>query len=303
MRGKSFFAVLVKYKYYYLLILPVLLWYIIFCYIPMYGIVTAFQDYNMNKGTFGSPFAGFKHFQALFDDPNFWRTFRNTVIIAIYRMAVQFPIPIIIALMLNEVRHALFKKTVQTAIYLPHFLSWVVVASVLLTIFSPEKGLLAAIYSTFGGDLPNLLAMPEYFRSVLVWSDVWKETGWNSIIYIAAIASVDVSLYESAKMDGAGRWRRIWHVTLPGIMNIIVIMLILMAGSILNSGFDQVYNLYTPIVYETGDILDTYVFRSAIKDNRLSYAAAAGLFKSVICVLVLVTSNKIARSLEQEGIY
>lgn len=269
----------------------------------MYGIVTAFQDYNMNKGTFGSPFAGFKHFQALFDDPNFWRTFRNTVIIAIYRMAVQFPIPIIIALMLNEVRHALFKKTVQTAIYLPHFLSWVVVASVLLTIFSPEKGLLAAIYSTFGGDLPNLLAMPEYFRSVLVWSDVWKETGWNSIIYIAAIASVDVSLYESAKMDGAGRWRRIWHVTLPGIMNIIVIMLILMAGSILNSGFDQVYNLYTPIVYETGDILDTYVFRSAIKDNRLSYAAAAGLFKSVICVLVLVTSNKIARSLEQEGIY
>lgn len=269
----------------------------------MYGIVTAFQDYNMNKGTFGSDFVGLEHFRALFADTDFWRAFNNTVIIALYRMVIGFPVPILAALFLNEVRHLRYKKIVQTTIYLPHFLSWVIVASIMLTVFSPERGIIAAFYASFGGDAPNVLSQPESFRSVLIWSDAWKETGWNTIIYIAAIAGVDVSLYESAVLDGAGRFQRAWHITLPGIMNVVVIMLILMAGNILNAGFDQVFNLYNPITYETGDILDTFVFRSALKDNRLSYAAAAGLFKSVICVVVLLVSNKIASCLQQEAIF
>lgn len=300
---RSIRSSVIKYKYLYLLLLPVLAWYIIFCYIPMYGVVTAFQDYSMNKGTFGSVFVGFKHFEALFADADFWRSFRNTIIIAAYRMAFGFPVPIVVALLLNEVRHKFYKKTLQTVIYLPHFLSWVIVASIMLTVFSPEKGLTAAIYSSFGGSAPDILSQPGTFRSLLIGTDLWKETGWNTIIYIAAIAGVDVSLYESALLDGAGRLQRAWHVTLPGIMNVVVVMLILNAGTILNAGFDQVFNLYNPITYETGDILDTFVFRSALKDNKLSYAAAAGLFKSVICVAVLLASNRIASALQQESIY
>lgn len=294
---------LVKYRYLYYLLIPVLAWYVIFCYFPMYGIVTAFQDYSMNKGTFLSPYVGFKHFEALFADVDFWRSFRNTVIIAAYRMVIEFPVPIAMALLLNEVRHKTYKKVVQTVVYLPHFLSWVIVASIMLTVFSPEKGLIAAVCKSFGKAAPDILSQPQTFRSMLIGTDLWKETGWNTIIYIAAIAGVDVCQYESALLDGANRFQRAWHITLPGIMSVVVIMLILNAGTILNSGFDQVFNLYNPITYETGDILDTFVFRSALKDNKLSYAAAAGLFKSVICVAILLGSNKLAGALQQEGIY
>ena len=300
---KSVWLIFLKYKYLYVLLIPVLIWYVVFCYGPMYGIVTAFQDYNMNKGTFGSAFVGLKHFRLLFADVDFWRSFKNTVIIAVYRMVIGFPIPILTALFINEIRHRRYKKLVQTAIYLPHFLSWVIVASILLTVFSPERGLIAALYNSFGGSAPDILTQPRYFRSMLVLSDLWKETGWNTIIYIAAIAGVDISLYESAVLDGAGRLQRAWHVTLPGISNVVVIMLILTVGTVLSAGFDQVFNLYNPIVYETGDILDTFVFRSALKDNKLSYAAAAGLFKSVISVVLLLSTNMIANALQQEGIY
>lgn len=300
---RAFWPLFLKYKYLYFLLMPVLAWYFIFCYIPMYGIVTAFQDYSMNKGTFGSAFVGLKHFQALFADVDFWRSFRNTVIIAAYRMIIEFPIPIIIALFLNEVRHVVYRKVLQTVVYLPHFLSWVIVASIMLTVFSPERGLIAAFYDAIGGSAPDILSQPRTFRTILIGTDIWKETGWNTIIYIAAIAGVDVCLYESALLDGAGRLKLAWHITLPGIMNVIVIMLILNAGTVLNAGFDQVFNMYNPITYETGDILDTFVYRSALKDNKLSYAAAAGLFKSVICVMVLLTSNKIASTLQQESIY
>ena len=300
---RSLRASLVKYRYLYYLLIPVLAWYLIFCYFPMYGIVTAFQDYSMNKGTFLSPFVGFKHFQALFADVDFWRAFRNTVIIAAYRMVIEFPIPILVALLLNEVRHKTYKKVVQTVVYLPHFLSWVIVASIMLTVFSPEKGLVAAIYTSLGKSAPDILSQPQTFRAMLIGTDVWKETGWNTIIYIAAIAGVDICQYESALLDGANRFQRAWHITLPGIMSVVVIMLILNAGTILNSGFDQVFNLYNPITYETGDILDTFVYRSALKDYKLSYAAAAGLFKSVICVAILLGSNKLAGALQQEGIY
>ena len=294
---------LLKYKYFYIMIFPVIAWYIIFCYIPMYGIITAFQDYNMNKGNFGSEFVGLKHFLILFKDADFWGAFRNNVIIAFYRLVTAFPIPIILALILNEVKGLKFKKTVQTVIYLPHFISWVIVASVVIVVLNTENGLIATLYNAMGKEVPYIMSDPKAFRSVLIWSDIWKEAGWGTIIYMAAIAGIDVSLYEAAIVDGAGRWKQMWHITLSGIRNVVVIMLILTVGSILNWGFDQVYNLYNPLVYETGDIIDTYIFRTALADNKLSYAAAAGLFKSLLCVVLLVGSNKIANLLNEEGIY
>jgi putative aldouronate transport system permease protein len=299
----SFMKTLNKYKYLYIMLVPVVIWYIIFCYQPMYGVITAFQDYNMNKGNFGSPFVGLKHFNILIKDTDFWIAFKNTFTIAIYRMVIEFPIPIIIAILLNEVRSLRFKKAVQTIIYLPHFLSWVIVASILLVVFNPERGLVPIIYNNLGMTYNDVLTDPEKFRSILVWSDVWKESGWSTIIYVAAMGGINVDLYESAAVDGANRWQKIIYITLPGIKNVIVVMLILMAGQVLNWGFDQVYNLYNPMVYSSGDIVSTYIFRTALGDMKLSYAAAAGLFNSIICIILLVSTNKIAKMINDEGIY
>lgn len=300
--GKVFKA-LKRYKYLYIMLIPVLIWYIVFRLIPMTGLVVAFTDYNMTLGVFKSPFVGFKHFAALFNDPDFWIAFWNTVIIAVYRLIVEFPIPIIIAIMLNEVRNIRYRKTIQTIIYLPHFLSWVIVASLLLVVFSPETGIVAAICSSLNIETPNILINAQAFRGILIWSDVWKEAGWNTIIYVAAMASIDPNLYEAARVDGANRWHEIKNVTIPSIFPVIVTMLILMIGSVITWGFDQVYNLYNPMVYETGDILDTYIIRTALGDYKFSYGAAAGIFKSAICIVLMVTANKIARRLDQEGIY
>ncbi|MDI9483692.1 MAG: ABC transporter permease subunit [Bacillota bacterium] len=292
-----------KYKYLYLIFIPVLAWYIIFCYIPMYGIVMAFQDYTMSKGFFASPFVGFANFRELFQDDYFLRAFSNTVIIAVYRMLTEFPFSIILALLLNEIRHIKYRKTIQTVIYLPHFLSWVIVASIFITVFSPENGLVTTLFSTIGVQIPDVLTTAKSFRSVLILTDIWKESGWMTVIYVAAIAAIDIQLYEAATIDGAGRWRQMWYVTLPGIRNTIVIMFILTLGQILTWGFDQVYNFYNPLVYDTGDILDTYIFRTALADIRFSYAAAAGLFRSVICTALLLVSNKIVKLFGEESIY
>ncbi len=293
----------VHYKYLYLLFIPVLAWYILFCYVPMYGIVMAFQDYTMSRGFFNSPFVGFANFMELFHDDDFLRAFANTVIIAVYRMLTEFPFSIILALLLNEVRRLKYRKTIQTVIYLPHFLSWVIVASIFITVFSPEKGLVTALFSTVGIQIPDVLTSASSFRAVLILTDIWKESGWMTVIYIAAMASIDINQYEAATVDGAGRWSQMWHVTLPGIRNTIVIMLILTLGQILTWGFDQIYNFYNPLVYDTGDILDTYIFRTAMADNKFSYAAAAGLFRSLICTALLLTSNKIVKLFGEESIY
>ncbi|MBD0378709.1 ABC transporter permease [Paenibacillus sedimenti] len=289
-----------RYKYFYFMLLPVLIWYLIFCYIPMYGITMAFQDFSMSKGFFNSPFVGLKHFKELFSDEDFWRAFWNTVIIAVYRLLTQFPIPIMIALLLNEVRHIKFRKSVQTIIYLPHFISWVIVASIFITFFSPETGIVAAIFKEQATDM---LTNPELFRPVLILTDLWKEAGFATVIYVAAMASINTEHYEAAVMDGAGRWSLVWNVTIPGIRNVIFIMFILIIGKVLTWGFDQVYNFYNPMVYSTGDILDTYIFRTALGDNKFSYAAAAGMLKSVICAVLLIVSNRIVKAFGQEGVY
>jgi putative aldouronate transport system permease protein len=291
---------ILRYKYMYLMLIPVLIWYAIFCYVPMYGITMAFQDYTMSKGFFHSPFVGLKHFKELFGEEDFWRAFWNTVIIAVYRLLTQFPIPIIIALLLNEVRHLKFRKSVQTIIYLPHFISWVIVASIFITFFSPESGILAAIFKDQATDL---LTNPDRFRLILILTDLWKEAGFATVIYVAAMASINSEHYEAAVIDGAGRWSLVRHVTIPGIRNVIFIMFILIIGKVLTWGFDQVYNFYNPMVYSTGDILDTYIFRTSLSDSKFSYAAAAGLLKSVICAALLIAANRIVKAFGQESVY
>ena len=253
-RSGALLKKIARYKYLYIIFIPVLIWYIIFCYVPMYGIIMAFQDYTMSKGFFASPFVGLKNFRDLFQDEYFLRAFSNTVIIAVYRMLTEFPFSIILALLLNEIRHINYRKTIQTIIYLPHFLSWVIVASIFITIFSPEDGLVTTLFASMGVQIPDVLTKADSFRSVLILTDIWKESGWMTVIYVAAIAGIDVQLYEAATIDGAGRWLQMWHVTLPGIRSTIVIMFILTLGQILTWGFDQVYNFYNPLVYDTGDI-------------------------------------------------
>ncbi|MGN0745256.1 MAG: ABC transporter permease [Aristaeellaceae bacterium] len=286
-----------------MLLIPVLVWYLVFCYGPMYGLVTAFQDYNMNKGVTGSPFVGLKHFEALMKDKYFWRAFRNTLIIALYRILFVFPVGAGLALLLNELKPKLFKKTVQTCLYLPHFLSWVIAASIVIAILSPDTGLVDGICRAFGWKTPVLLTKPAYFRRILVVSEIWKEAGWNTIIYVATIAGIEQSQYEAAYVDGAGRWKQMLYITLPGLLPTVMIMLILTVGQIMNTGFDQVYNLYNARVYATGDIIDTYIFRTVLSDNKLSYAASAGLFKSVIGTLLLAGTNFASRKITGNGIF
>lgn len=292
-----------KYKFLYLMLVPVVIWYLIFCYAPMYGVVTAFQDYNMNKGVWGSPFAGLKHFQTMAGDKYFWQAFRNTIILAVYRLIIEFPIPILMALFFNEIRAGKFKKTVQTVVYLPHFLSWVIAASIVTALLSPGTGLLSAVCDMLGADSPVLLTDPKAFRPILILSNIWKEAGWNTIIYVATISGIEQGLYEASQVDGANRWQRMWHITLPGIRSVVVVMLILSVGQILNAGFDQIYNLYNARVYETGDIIDTYIFRTALGDNKLSYASAVGLLKSVLGTALLILTNSAANKINDEGIF
>ncbi len=301
--GKRIARNLNRYKYFYLMLLPVVAWYVVFCYAPMYGVVTAFQDYVMHKGIRGSAWVGLKHFMALRKDIFFWRAFRNSVIIALMRMVVEFPVPILLALLLNELRAKWFKSVMQTVMYLPHFLSWIICASVIQTIFNADNGLFTlAMHHLFGAPLQNYV-VPSTFRWFLVFTNIWKEAGWSMIIFIAAMAGIDPTLYEAAVVDGASRLQRCLHVTLPGIGSTIVIVLILNIGSMLNTGFDQVFNMQNPLTLETGDIIDTYVTRTVMKDAKFSYASAIGLFNSVINTILLLLANKGAHLMGQPGIY
>lgn len=290
-------------KYFYLMLVPVLAWYAIFCYAPMYGVVTAFQDYAMHKGVLGSAWVGLKHFKALFGDTFFWRAFRNTLIISGMRLLLEFPVPILLALLINELRSSGYKNVVQTVLYLPHFLSWIICASIILNLLNADEGLIPLLLNRlFGAPMRNYVTAGS-FRWLLIVTNLWKEAGWSMIIFIAAMASIDPTLYEAAMADGAKRFQLVLHITLPGIFSTIVVVLILTVGGILSTGFDQVFNLQNPLVLETGDVIDTYVLRTAMKDARFSYATAAGLFNSAISTLLLLLSNRIARAMGQNGVY
>lgn len=290
-------------RYLYLLLVPGILYYIIFHYIPMYGATIAFKDFNIMKGIIGSSWAGFKHFQYLFSLNKFTQVLKNTVLISLMRLICGFPAPIIVALLLNELSKVKFKKVVQTIIYLPHFISWVIFGGILVTILSTDTGIINTIIKAMGGTPVAFLTDPDHFRWTLVWTAIYKWFGWNTVIYMAALAGVDTQLYEAAVIDGANRWQRVWHITLPCIKATIVILLILRIGNLMQAGFEQIYVLYNPAVYRVSDILDTYVYRLGLAEGKFSLATALGLFKSVVNFTLLVGANKLARLMDQPGIY
>ena len=291
-------------RYLLLMILPALIWYIIFAYIPMYGVTLAFKKFDYQAGIWGSPWAGMIHFQRLFrSTSNFDRVLRNTVIISMLKLAFVFTSGIILALLINEIPNGRFKKITQTISYLPHFLSWVIIGSILTVILSPSTGVINNFLGLFGIKPIFFLADVKWFRTVLISSDVWQSMGWGSIIYLAAIAGIDPALYEAAIIDGAGRITMMFRITIPCIVNVITIMLILSLGRILNAGFDQVMNLYNLRVYEVADIIDTYVYRVGINDADYSFATAVGLFKNVIGLFLVVMSQWIAKKMGNEGLW
>jgi len=281
-----------------LMVLPGLLFLLVFSYIPMYGVLMAFQDYSLFKGFFASSWVGFKHFEMFFRAPEFWSVMRNTVVISLLKLAVGFPAPILLALMLNEIRSRVFKRTIQTISYLPHFLSWVIVSGLVSSLLSTENGSLNMLLQSMNLiDEPiHFLSLPEYFWSILVATDVWKEIGFSSIVYLAAIAGVDPHLHEAAAVDGASRLRQMFSITLPAIMPVVVVFFILAIGNLLNAGFENILLLASnPVLRDVSDVLDTYVYRIGIQNSRYSYATAAGLFKAIISVGLLVVANRIAR--------
>ncbi|GIO66924.1 protein lplB [Paenibacillus cookii] len=281
-----------------LMVVPALVLIFIFSYIPMYGVLMAFQDYSIFDGFWASPWVGFKHFNMFFHSPEFWPIIRNTIIISLLKFCIGFPAPIFLALLLNEVRHMVFKRVVQTVSYLPHFLSWVIVAGFAMSILSTDNGSLNILLQKLHliKEPIGFLGKAEYFWSILVTTNVWKEIGFGSIVYLAAIAGINPSLYEAAAMDGAGRIKQLFMITLPSIMPVISIFMILAIGNLLSAGFEDILLLGSnPVLRDVANVIDTYVYRVGITNQRFSYATAVGLFKAVISVGLLAFANSFAR--------
>ncbi|MCY8010491.1 sugar ABC transporter permease [Bacillus haynesii] len=302
-RKTRFWEKLLQQKYLYLMILPGLIYFLLFKYVPMWGIVIAFQDYQPFLGITGSEWVGFKHFERLFTEPTFFMLLKNTLILFFLNLVVFFPIPIILALLLNEVRVALFKKFVQTLIYIPHFMSWVIVVSLSFVLLTVDGGLINEIIAYFGGEKINFLLNESWFRPMYILQVIWREAGWSTIIYLAAITAVDPQLYEAAKMDGANRLRRMWHVTLPAIRSVIIVLLILKIGDTLELGFEHVYLLLNATNREVAEIFDTYVYTAGLKQGQFSYSTAVGLFKAAVGLILVVFANRMAKKFGEEGIY
>jgi putative aldouronate transport system permease protein len=290
-------------RYLYLMFAPVALYFILFRYWPIYGVTVAFQKFRLAKGWFGSPFIGLQNFRELFADKAFQVAFVNTWVINGLRILVGFPVPVLFALLLNEVRSVSVKRVVQTITYLPHFISWVVLAGIFTSLFAKDTGAVNQFLELLGIQRVDFLLDNRYFRAVVIGTGIWRDMGWNTIIYLAAIASINPELYESALVDGAGRFQRMVHITLPGISNIIVVVFILWMGRILWMGFEQIYNLYTPLTYESADIIDTYVVRQLTQYPNYGRLAAAGFVKSVVGVVILILANSTVKLFGKEGIY
>lgn len=287
---------------YHVMMAPGMLFILVFSYIPMFGIVMAFQDYVPAKGILGSEFVGLKNFTYMFSLPDVGRIFANTLLIAIGKILLGTVMAIAFAILLNEMRIRVFKKTVQTIVYLPHFLSWVVLAAVVVNMVNldgPVNQLLAAL----GLSKINFLGSNVWFRPLIIITDVWKEFGYNSIVYLAAITAIDPGIHEAAAIDGASWWKRVWHITLPGMMPVILLMAAMNLTSILSAGFDQIYNLYSPMVYETGDVLDTYVYRMGLIGRKYSFSTAVGLLRSVVGMILMLTANWLSKRFTDRKIF
>ena len=288
--------------FYTMLILP-LAYYIVFKYAPMYGVTIAFKDYSLFKGVFASPWVGLKYFRQIFKMAEFYRVLRNTLVLNVLDMAVNFPMPIILAIMLSEMKGVLFKRVSQTIVYLPYFISWAVIGGIVLQLFSPESGLINIVIRKLGGQSVPFLTDPAHWIGTYCLVGVWQSAGWNSILYLAAIAGINKELYEAAIVDGAGRFQRIWHITLPGIRSTIVMLLILRMGSLISIGFERPYVIGNTMVREVSDVISTYVYRVGLESSNFSLATAVGLFQSVVGMILLVLTNYIANKVGENGIF
>lgn len=287
----------------YLMLLPTIIWFLVFLYKPMYGLQIAFKDYSIFKGVAGSPWIGWDHFQTLFNNDQFIRAVRNTITISFYNLLFGFPAPIILALMFNEILKANFKRTAQTIVYLPHFISSVIIAGIVITAFSPTAGIINTFIGWLGYDPVYFLTRPEWFRPIFVGTGIWQEAGFGSIVFLAAIAGVNPSLYESAMVDGANRWQMMWKITIPSILPTILIMLIIRIGNVMEVSFELVILLYQPSTYETADVVNTWVYRQGLQSGQYDLAAAAGLFNAVVAFVLVMTANTLSRKYSRTSLW
>lgn len=294
-----------KHRALYLLMLPGILYYIIFKYVPMYGVIIAFQDYSIGKGILGSKFVGLKHFiEFFYVNPDSWKLIRNTIMLNVYDLLFHFPAPIILAILFHELKNKTFKRIVQSISYMPHFLSTVVIAGILVTFLSPQTGIINFILVKMFGMEPILfLGLPNWFRTIYVSSEVWQKIGWGTILYLAAIAGIDPTLYEAAKMDGANRYHQMRHITFVGMVPVMIILFVLTLGHFMETGFQKILLLYNSMNYETSDVINTFVYRRGILDADFSFATAVGLFQSVIGLILVIAANRIARKYSETSLW
>ena len=303
LRQTSTWQYMKHHKWLYIMLLPGLLYFILFKYVPMGGLVIAFKEYSPFRGIWGSPWVGFSQFKKFFDTPDFWRLLRNTLGISLLQLIIYFPAPIILSLFLNEVRHNGYKRVVQTLVYVPHFVSWVIVASLTYQLFNVSDGVIHMIIKNLTGGTIDILSKGSTFWGLIVGQDIWRETGYGTIIFLAALAGVDQEMYEAARVDGAGRWRLMWHITLPAIKGTIIMMLILRVGGLLNTGYEQIFLMRNDLNMEYADVFDTYIYTRGIVNGQYSFSSAAGMFKSVVGMILVLGSNKISKMCGEAGIY
>lgn len=303
MKLKQFWATLNRDKYLYMLLAPMIIWTLLFKYRPLYSLQIAFKDYNLFKGVSASPWVGLEHFVTFFTGPFFWRTLGNTFILNAVILLIGFPMPIILALLINEIRSNGFKKWIQTATYLPHFISAVVIAGIVINFLSPSAGIVNLLLQKVGIEPIYFLIKPEYFRGIFVTMNIWQEAGFNSIVFLAALSAIDQQLYEAAKIDGANKWKQILNVTIPGIMPTIMIMLIIRIGNLLNLSFEKIILLYNPSTYETSDVLSTYVYRTGLVNAQYDLGAAVGLFEAVVAFVLVYGANRLSKKMTQNSLW
>lgn len=296
---KEFISTIYKNKFFYIILIPSIVLLLIFAYRPMYGIVIAFKNFSPRKGIMGSPWVGLENFERVFELDMFWQAFKNTIDINLLKLAFGFPLSIVLAIMINAVKNKIFKNIVQTLVYLPHFVSWVVVAGIIFALFDERSG---SLYRLLSGVIDlNIFGDGKQFVTMLVVSDIWKEVGWGAIIYLAALSGVSEDLYEASELDGANKIQQLFNVTIPQILPTISIMLILRVGGLIGGGFDQIYNLYNPTIYEYADVLDTFIYRYGIGDGEFEVGTAVGLFSNIINIALLLGANKVVEVINKVG--
>lgn len=302
-RRRSIWKGVMRDRFLYLLALPGIVFFILFKYVPLWGILISFQDYSPYQGMWASPWIGFEHYIRFFSNPDFLILFRNTMAINLLSLIFFFPLPILLSVMMNELRGNKFRKTIQSIVYLPHFLSWVIIVGITFLLLSTGEGIVNQLLVAAGLNKIDFLTNPNYFWVLLTVQSIWKDAGWGTVLFLAAMAGIDPQLNEAAKIDGAGRLRQIWHITLPGIRSVVVILLILRIGHIMDVGFEQVFLMMNGAVSEVADVFDTYVYRLGIKQGQLSFSTAVGVFKSFVGLILVIGANNLAKKFGEDGVY